>query len=127
MVTVVFRETSVIQDKSRSVAMLLEFKSDNRIDARLPIANPPSLDDSLVLQQFKISADNHTSETRERAADFSAYFCRRAAGELAKLFRVCKRIVKALWACFEHDLLISELEDSSCPSRRAASGLVSRF
>jgi DNA-binding transcriptional ArsR family regulator len=106
MVTVVFRETSVIQDKSRSVAMLLEFKSDNRIDARLPIANPPSLDDSLVLQQFKISADNHTSETRERAADFSAYFCRRAAGELAKLFRVCKRIVKALWACFEHDLLM---------------------
>ena len=56
-------------------SLLHEREVGNRVEARVPAARSPGLDDSLVRHKFNLTPGDVTAEERERATWFGADLC----------------------------------------------------
>ncbi len=70
MPEIAFRKTCVIENDFGLGAMLFEFKFDDRVDALVPMSGTPSLNDSLVGNQFYISSNDQSPEGGKDASRF---------------------------------------------------------
>src|SRR5450432_1478105 len=83
-----------------------KFKSRDGVHPFGPRHDAPSLDNTLIRDQFEIPADDMAAEDREGAANLRIDFGG-SAGERSELFGIQQGLVKPLRACCEIDLLVN--------------------
>src|SRR6266404_1162908 len=99
-------KTDVIKDNACSRSLRLQCKPRDRICAFGPGDDAPSLNDSLIGNQFEVAANDVSFEKRERAADVAIDF-RSASGKIGELFGIKKRLVNFLRTGVEIDFLVN--------------------
>src|SRR5215210_2191846 len=128
------RKTGVVENQPGAVALGLELEPGDRVDAGLPVADPPGLDEPLVRHQLEVPSRDHAAETRKGTAGFSRDLGGGSAGHLAELLGVRERLVDALGAGVDDDFLMNRtghraallrLETKSVPILRLFSSLSS--
>ncbi len=80
-------KAGVIKNDFGPIALLRDCKFRNRVNARIPVDNSPSLDDSFVGHKFDVPSHDNAAEKRERASCFTADLCRRLFERNAGLLR----------------------------------------
>src|SRR5262249_6116366 len=100
------REARVVEDEPRPGALRLELELRDRVDARLPVADAPGLDDPLIGDQLDVAPLDHPAETGEGATDLRVDLGRGSAAELAELTGIGERLVDALGARIDNDFLV---------------------
>src|SRR4051794_33284423 len=109
------RKARMVEDQPRPGALRLELELRDRIDARLPVADAPGLDDPLIGHQLDVAPLDHPAEAGEGAADLRIDLGRGSAAELAELAGIGERFVDALGAGIENDFLMDGLGHGNAP------------
>src|SRR5882672_5295267 len=88
MLGLAFGKAGVIEGEQGAASLRLQFEPRDRIDAFVPVAGAPRLDDAAVGNQLDVTPRDHSAEARKRIAGCAADLGGSTAAQGAELLAV---------------------------------------